>query len=208
MLDIGWPELLVVVIVLIVIVGPKSAIEMARDFSGVLKKLKRTAGDFRSQFDDALKEADLGDVKDLVNEVKDLNPNTHLKSALDPLSKMGNEVKHDFNKILADAEPSAAAKSVAAKPKTTKKPASKATGAKAVDAKAGGSKAETVAKAAPKKAPTQKVSAKKPAAKSAAAKKPKAPSKASSGTTSKTVKSKTVKKPAAKSAETPKSDAS
>lgn len=204
MLDIGWPELLVVAIVLIVIVGPKSAIEMARDFSGVLKKLKRTAGDFRSQFDDALKEADLGDVKDLVNEVKDLNPNTHLKSALDPLSKMGNEVKHDFNKILADAEPSAAAKSVAAKPKTTKKPAatkaaSKATGAKAVDAKAGGSKAETSAKAAPKKP-----SAKKPAAKSAAAKKPKAPS----GASSKTVKSKTVKKPAAKSAETPKSDAS
>lgn len=184
MLDIGWPELFVVVVVLIVIVGPKSAMEMARDFSGMLKKLKRTAGDFRSQFDDALKEADLGDVKDLVNEVKDLNPNTHLKSALDPLNKVGEEVKHDFNKILADAEPSAAAKSVAKKP-AAKKPAAK----KPVTKK-------PIAKKSVAKEPVAKEStAKKPAAKKPAAKKP-APKKAA------------PRKTAAKASDKPKSDAS
>lgn len=180
MLDIGWPELFVVIVVLIVIVGPKSAMEMARDFSGMLKKLKRTAGDFRSQFDDALKESDLAEVKDLVNEVKDLNPNTHLKSALDPLSKMGDEVSHDFNKIMADAEPSAAAKSVAETKPQAEKPAVEKPAAKKT----------TASKAAPKAAATKKPAVKKPAAKKPAAKKA-AP-----------------KKTAAKTTKTPKSDAS
>lgn len=190
MLDIGWPELFVVAVVLIVIVGPKSAMEMARDFSGMLKKLKRTAGDFRSQFDDALKEADLGDVKDLVNEVKDFNPKTHLKSALDPLNKVGNEVKHDFNKIMADAEPSAAAKSVAkeapikkpaVKKPATKKPATR----KAATPKTAAAKAEAAEKTTTKKPATRKPAAKKPAATKAA-----------------------PRKTAAKAADKPKSDAS
>ena len=169
MLDIGWPELFVVVVVLIVIVGPKSAMEMARDFSGVIKKLKRTAGEFRTQFDDAIKEADLGEVKDLVNDVRDLNPNTHLKSALDPLNKMGNEVKHDFNKIMADAEPSEAAKSVAKKPDTTPETKTEAPAKPVADkpkatkqsAKKAPAKKPATAKATTRKTTTRKAPAKK-----------------------------------------------
>ena len=86
MLDIGWPELLVVAIVLIVVVGPKDLPGMLRNFANATKKMRRMAGDFRSQFDDALKEAELDDVKDLVNTARDLNPANHLKSALDPLN--------------------------------------------------------------------------------------------------------------------------
>lgn len=164
MLDIGWPELMVVVIVLIVVVGPKDLPGMIRNFAKTTKKMRSMAGDFRSQFDDALKEADLDEVKDLVNTARDLNPATHFKSALDPLSKMGSDVKSDFNKILADAEPSVAAKSVA---KKTEAPKEAPAEPKAATAKPAAKKA-----AAPKPA-IKKPAAKKPAAKKTeAAKKP------------------------------------
>lgn len=179
MLDIGWPELMVVVIVLIVVVGPKDLPGMIRNFAKTTKKMRSMAGDFRSQFDDALKEADLGDVKDLVNTARDLNPATQFKSALDPLSKMGSDVKSDFNKILADAEPSVAAKSVAKKTEASKEAPAK--------------KAPTEPKAATAKPAAKKAAAPKPAVKKPAAKKPAA---------KKTV---AAKKPAAKA---PKSDAS
>lgn len=158
MLDIGWPELMVIVIVLIVVVGPKDLPGMIRNFANATKKMRRMAGDFRSQFDDALKEAELDDVKDLVNTARDLNPATHLKSALDPLNKMGSDVKSDFNKIMSDAKPSAAAQSVA----------KKADVAKEVKAEVKPAPVEPAAK----KTAASKATTKKPASKKTVAKKP------------------------------------
>ena len=60
MFDLGWPELLVVALVLIIVVGPKDLPAMLRTFGKTTRKLRSMAGDFRSQFDDALKEAELG----------------------------------------------------------------------------------------------------------------------------------------------------
>jgi len=53
MFDIGWPEMLVVAIVLIVIVGPKDLPAMLRTFGRTTSKLRSMAGDFRKQFDEA-----------------------------------------------------------------------------------------------------------------------------------------------------------
>ena len=46
-----------VAVVLIVIVGPKDLPGMLRTFGRTTNKLRAMAGDFRRQFDDALKEA-------------------------------------------------------------------------------------------------------------------------------------------------------
>ena len=59
MFDIGWPEMLVVAVVLIVVVGPKDLPRMLRAFGRTTSKMRSMAGDFRKQFDEALKEAEL-----------------------------------------------------------------------------------------------------------------------------------------------------
>jgi Tat protein translocase TatB subunit len=46
MFDIGWPELLVVAIVLIVVVGPKDLPPMLRAFGRTTKKLRSMASEF------------------------------------------------------------------------------------------------------------------------------------------------------------------
>ena len=98
MLDIGWTELLVVAVILIVVVGPKDLPPMIRAFGKMTKRLRQTAGEFRSQFDEALREAELDDLKNSVNEIRSLNPANTIRETLNPLRQMGQEIKSDLER--------------------------------------------------------------------------------------------------------------
>jgi sec-independent protein translocase protein TatB len=63
MFDIGWSELLVIGIVAIVVVGPKELPRVLRTFGQYAGKLKRTAAEFRRQFDEAMVESELEDMR-------------------------------------------------------------------------------------------------------------------------------------------------
>ncbi len=117
MFDIGWPELLVVAIVLIVVVGPKDLPRMLRTFGRTTGKLRAMAGDFRRQFDEALKEAELDDVKTVIDSARSMNPASNIKKHLNPLKQAGEEIKSS----LADA-----AKPSQSAPAKGSEPASKA----------------------------------------------------------------------------------
>lgn len=63
MLDVGWSEMLVIAIVMIVVVGPKDLPKMLRTFGRMTTKMRGMANDFQRQFNEAIKEAELDDVK-------------------------------------------------------------------------------------------------------------------------------------------------
>ena len=67
MFEIGWTEMLVIAVVMIVVVGPKDLPKMLRTFGKTTAKLRSMAGDFQKQFNEALKEAELDDVKKSVD---------------------------------------------------------------------------------------------------------------------------------------------
>jgi sec-independent protein translocase protein TatB len=58
MFDIGWSEILMIAVVAIIVVGPKDLPRMLRTLGKTMGQLRRTANDFKRQFDDALKEAE------------------------------------------------------------------------------------------------------------------------------------------------------
>jgi sec-independent protein translocase protein TatB len=70
MFDIGWSELLVVAIVAIVVVGPKDLPDMLRNLGRGLRAMRRMAGDFQGQFNEALREAELDGVRDDFNKLR------------------------------------------------------------------------------------------------------------------------------------------
>lgn len=105
MLDIGWSELLVIAIVLIVVVGPKDLPPMLRAFGKMTSNLRRMAGEFRSQFDEALRESDLDEVRKTIADAQSLNPANSLRDALNPLRQMGDEIKADLQKATAPVTP-------------------------------------------------------------------------------------------------------
>ncbi|WP_176084057.1 Sec-independent protein translocase protein TatB [Martelella sp. HB161492] len=119
MLDIGWLELLVIAIVLIVVVGPRELPHVLRTFGKTMTQFRKMATDFRSQMDQALKEADLDEVASAVNDVRKLNPANSIRDAVNPLRQTANDIKADLKKSTAlDNPPSEKAGSVSL-PKTS-----------------------------------------------------------------------------------------
>jgi sec-independent protein translocase protein TatB len=206
--DFGWSELLVIAIVLIVVVGPKDLPKMLRTFGKTTSNLRKMAGDFRKQFDEALKEAELDDMREIARDIKSLDPRKDIKKALNPLGKVGQDLNAELKKAAGDlGKPEASATPAAsAKPEKPAKAEQKSAGqaktnpgaaaGKADAAKAPPAKSKTAAakpattakangaptKAAPRKPAASKTAVIKPAApRKTAAAKPKAKSASTGG---------------------------
>ncbi len=83
MFDIGWSELLVIAAVAIVVVGPKDLPRMLRTFGNYAGKARKVANDFKRQFDEALREAELEDVRKSVEDMGKLPTLTDLTKPAD-----------------------------------------------------------------------------------------------------------------------------
>jgi len=93
MFEVGWTEMLVIAIVMIVVVGPKDLPNMLRTMGRMAAKARGMANDFRRQFDEALKEAELDDVKKSVDELRGLNPMTQVRKQLNPFEKAAADLR-------------------------------------------------------------------------------------------------------------------
>lgn len=113
MFDIGWTEMLVIAIVMIVVVGPKDLPRMLRTFGKTTAKLRSMAGDFQKQFNEALKEAELDEVKKSVETLRGLNPAAEIKKQLNPFEKAAADVRAGLDSAMKPA-PSKAAEAVQA----------------------------------------------------------------------------------------------
>jgi len=122
MFDIGWSEILVIAIVIVVVVGPKDLPRMLRAFGRATSKFRAQAGEFRRQFDEALKEAELDGVHDLIRDARSLDPRSGIRDALNPLLSAGEDIKTS----LRDAETSIAASASAVNSETLTAPAPEA----------------------------------------------------------------------------------
>jgi sec-independent protein translocase protein TatB len=63
MFDVGWSELMVIAVVAIVVIGPKDLPRVMRVVGQWSGKVKRMGRDFQRQFNEALREAELDDVR-------------------------------------------------------------------------------------------------------------------------------------------------
>lgn len=90
MFDIGWTELLVIALVAIVVIGPKDLPRVMRMVGQWTRKLKRMGSEFQNQFNEALREAELDDVRKGIEDLRSLNP---LNSVREELTKAGDDIK-------------------------------------------------------------------------------------------------------------------
>ncbi|MGQ5718655.1 Sec-independent protein translocase protein TatB [Pseudochrobactrum asaccharolyticum] len=97
MLDIGWSELLVIAVVMIVVVGPKDLPKMLRAFGKATAKLRATASEFRTHFDEAMREAELDDVKKTIDGVKQYDPRKTVTDIFEPVRTAGDDLRNSLN---------------------------------------------------------------------------------------------------------------
>lgn len=93
MFEVGWTEMLVIAIVMIVVVGPKDLPNMLRTFGRTTAKLRAMASDFQKQFNEALKEAELDDVKKSVDELRGMSPMAEIRKQLNPFEQAAADVR-------------------------------------------------------------------------------------------------------------------
>lgn len=70
MFDIGWSELLVIAVVAIVVVGPKELPRLMRTFGHYMGKARRMASDFQRQFEEAVRDSELDEVRKAMHDVR------------------------------------------------------------------------------------------------------------------------------------------
>ena len=77
MLDLGWPELFIIMLVALLIVGPRELPGLVRTAASWLRKTKRSINNFQDSIEEIAREVELENVKKdaeelLINEVSSL----------------------------------------------------------------------------------------------------------------------------------------
>jgi len=116
MLDISWTEFLLIGVVALIVIGPKELPAVLRTVGQWTRKVRSMAADFQNQFQEAMREAEMADLKkqvdDLAHDVKNYDP---LKEVRADVEAAGRDIQASLEQkpqapTLADvAAPAAAA---------------------------------------------------------------------------------------------------
>ena len=71
MFDIGWSELVVIAVVALIAIGPKELPGVLRTVGQWMGKARKMAAEFQGQFQEAMREAEMADLKKSFDEVKE-----------------------------------------------------------------------------------------------------------------------------------------
>jgi sec-independent protein translocase protein TatB len=123
MFDISWTEFVLIGVVALVVIGPKELPAVMRTVGQWTRKVRSMAADFQHQFQEAMREAEMADLKkqvdDLAHDVKNYDP---LKDVKADVEAAGRDIQASLEQkpqapTLADvAAPAAAAEQSLASP--------------------------------------------------------------------------------------------
>ena len=114
MFDIGWGELLLIGVVALIVIGPKELPGTLRTLGQWMGKLRRMASEFQGQFQEAMREAELADLK---KQVDDMASQAQNYANFDPVSEVRKELESTQQQIesaIADKPPADAPSAPAA----------------------------------------------------------------------------------------------
>jgi sec-independent protein translocase protein TatB len=107
MLDIGWTEIATIVILAILVIGPKDLPKAMKSVAKMIGKVKAMMREFQNNIDDMIKETELDEVK---KQIQSINTPDFKNKIMQTVDKDGELAKSmdlskeaaDFNKEMAD----------------------------------------------------------------------------------------------------------
>src|SRR5437667_7444006 len=90
MFDIGWGELLLIGIVALIAIGPKELPGALRALGQWVAKIRRMASEFQNQFHEAMREAELADLK---KEVDEMATKAQSYAQFDPIEDIRKDIE-------------------------------------------------------------------------------------------------------------------
>ena len=91
MLDMSWGEVMLIGGVALIVIGPKDLPKALRTVGQITTKLRRMAGEFQMQFNEAIREAELDEVRKEVDGIR--NTVRTASSGFNPVQTIRDELK-------------------------------------------------------------------------------------------------------------------
>jgi sec-independent protein translocase protein TatB len=106
MFDIGWSEFVVIAVVALIAIGPKELPGVLRMVGQWMGKARKMAAEFQGQFQEAMREAEMADLKKSFDEVKEAATGFTSGNIMTSLEKdVGNALRiDDIDKPAAAAD--------------------------------------------------------------------------------------------------------
>lgn len=84
MLDIGWPEFAVILFVALLVIGPRDLPKALYTAGKWVRSARKVAREFQRHVDDAMREAELDDLKKGVDQARKLSVKKQIEKLVDP----------------------------------------------------------------------------------------------------------------------------
>lgn len=95
MFDFAWSEIALIGVVALIAIGPKDLPVAMKAISEVIKKARRMAGEFQTHVDEMVREADLGEVRDSINQIRSFDLKGVIKRTIDEDGSLERTLKED-----------------------------------------------------------------------------------------------------------------
>jgi len=83
MFDFAWSEIMLIGIIALIVIGPKDMPAALRAIGNVIKKGRKLAAEFQTHVDDMVREADLGEARQHLRELRSFDLRGQVMRALD-----------------------------------------------------------------------------------------------------------------------------
>jgi len=93
MFDVGWSELLLIGIVALVVIGPKDLPKVLRAVGTMMSKVRSMANEFQGQFQEAMRDAELADLKKEAEKLASSATNV----IQNPMQSIQNEIQSSID---------------------------------------------------------------------------------------------------------------
>jgi sec-independent protein translocase protein TatB len=99
MFDISWTEFLLIGVVALIVIGPKELPAVMRSLGQWTRKIRSLAADFQNQFQEAMREAEMADLKKQVDDVaQDIKQYDPLKDVRADVEAIGKDLDQGVDK--------------------------------------------------------------------------------------------------------------
>ena len=83
MFDIGWTEITVILVIAIIVIGPKDLPKVLRTVGQWVAKAKAMTRDFRGHVDEMIRETEIDEVKKQIDSIDKFDANSALENTID-----------------------------------------------------------------------------------------------------------------------------
>ena len=103
MFSFGWSEIILTLIIVIIVVGPKEIPNLIRQVGSFSKSIKKVSREFKKSLNDIANESDLKEVKDSMKDIKNIkdnfDPSKDIKKELNSIKESTNIFENEIKNV-------------------------------------------------------------------------------------------------------------